>query len=397
MNAKRLLLAVTVLFFCLSGLAQAANSLTVLGRSPFHKPPLASVEDLKAMLQTKNDEIRAGFALAGYPELYDGFAAQVAASAVESRQYTKGSTFQWMFYKYQGKGKVKILKDITWDGKEPFTGYQLTVLHNGREYTFVTPLACGNISLMKVTDVPVITRTPNREPACSATITPARAYCGETITIDASHSADTDGSVVGMRVSVLDAKGTVISEQKEQSLVQQMEMPCGSNTVKVTVIDNQGAEASSPGCEIATVGTSRNRFVADVGYYKQFDPGDYLFVRGGIEHRFSEQFSVLGMFGISPYLKGQDGDSAMLLDILANYDWNPVFASFGIGGWLSAGDSDLDSEDSGLDLIADVGTRVYGEPEAFNASLFVEARAAVDELDDIIKYGRFGIGIRCRF
>jgi hypothetical protein len=48
-------------------------------------------------------------------------------------------------------------------------------------------------------------------------------------------------------------------------------------------------------------------------------------------------------------------------------------------------------------MIAGFGAMVYGEPEQFNASLFVEARSAFDEFDELGRYGRFGLGVRFRF
>ena len=68
-----------------------------------------------------------------------------------------------------------------------------------------------------------------------------------------------------------------------------------------------------------------------------------------------------------------------------------------MGGWLTSGDDDLETENSQLDIIAAFGARVYGEPDEFNASLFVEARSGVDEMSDFGDYGRLGFGVRFRF
>ena len=79
-----------------------------------------------------------------------------------------------------------------------------------------------------------------------------------------------------------------------------------------------------------------------------------------------------------------------------DYAWSDS-SNFGVGGWITDGDDDLPTENSQLDLIAAIGARVYGEPEDFNASVFFEVRSAVDELDGLYDYGRFGLGVRFRF
>ena len=149
------------------------------------------------------------------------------------------------------------------------------------------------------------------------------------------------------------------------------------------------------------------RFVADLGYFKQTDPADYIFGRFGAEwspfapgSQF-ENISFLGMIGVAPQVKGDDGDDALLLDVFANYNWKAGdvngWFGLGLGGWMTSGDVEDDSGDSDLDLIANAGARVYGDPKAFNVSLFLEVRSAVDEFDGLAEYGRFGGGIRCKF
>ncbi|MCI5159936.1 MAG: hypothetical protein D3906_16215 [Candidatus Electrothrix sp. AUS1_2] len=76
--------------------------------------------------------------------------------------------------------------------------------------------------------------------------------------------------------------------------------------------------------------------------------------------------------------------------------WNPVFLGFGLGGWMSDGDDDIDSEDSDVDIIAQVGAQIFNYQE-FNTSLFFEARSGIDEMDNMSRYGRFGLGLRFRF
>ena len=140
-------------------------------------------------------------------------------------------------------------------------------------------------------------------------------------------------------------------------------------------------------------------FLFDVGYLHQLDPANYIFVRGGIEYEFTENFSLIGLIGGAIKFSGEDGESALLVDVLANYNcpYSGGFIGVGLGGWITSGDSNLSQEDSDLDVIVNLGVRIFGEPEDFNTSLFFEARSAVDEMDEFAKFGRFGLGLRFRF
>lgn len=146
---------------------------------------------------------------------------------------------------------------------------------------------------------------------------------------------------------------------------------------------------------------SKLRFIGDLGYYKQTDPADYAFGRVGVEYPLTERFSVLGMVGVAGQVKGDDGDDALMLDVIAQCNWKAGdvngFAGLGLGGWITSGDVDDDSGDTDIDIIANVGARVYGDPKAFNASVFLEMRSAVDEFDGLAEYGRFGAGVRFQF
>jgi len=142
---------------------------------------------------------------------------------------------------------------------------------------------------------------------------------------------------------------------------------------------------------------SKVGLVVDVGYYHQIDPGHYLFGRIGLDYKITEEFSVLGLVGAAPHIDGLDGKSAFIADLLGEYSFSRYFIDLGIGAWLTDGDDDIEAENSQIDLIASFGARIYGEPDAFNTSLFLEVRSAPDELSDLFEYGRFGVGVRFRF
>ncbi len=320
---------VTILLLLSVCVAQAANILPVLGRNPFYKPSLTSVDDLKVMIRDRHGEVMEGLKIAGQPELVESFVEQFPRARIKTVEYEKGQTFQWMFYKRKGQGAVRVMKDVTWAGEKSFAGYEFFIDRDGHRYTFVVPLICGNLSLKAIAAVPAMQEA---------------------------------------------APAPVV---KEATPVQ--ETPDRETAPVVT-------EAAGP-----------FRFVADAGYLHQFDPANYAFVRFGFEYECSEQLSFLAMMGGAPRVHGADGRSAALFDFLAQYSWSRVFAGVGLGAWITSGDDDLDTEDTDIDIIANIGTRIYGEPDGFNTSLFLEARSGIDELGDFSKYGRVGVGLRFRF
>lgn len=405
---RRILSALTVVIvFCTLSTAYGATTLMQIGRSPFYQPPLTTSDSLIAMVQEQESSIKVGFEKAGRPELFVPFMTQIATTQIETVDFKKGDKFEWMLFKKKGTNIVRVAKDVTWGNEKTFRGFKFTIDHDGMRNTFVVPLGCGNIALMDASPIPAppppppvaVAPPPNKPPKCGMTVTPERAYCGEKIVVDASNSVDPDGKISTMAIAVKDANGNVVSEKVVEGggLVSEVAMPCGQSSIQVTVTDDDGASSSPNQCSSTVVGMSKIRFLADLGYYNMPDPGNFLFGRVGMEYKFNEQFGVLGMIGAAPHIDGIDGESAFLIDVIGEYTVGRFFIDLGLGGWISDGDEDLDTEDSQLDVIAGVGARVFGEPDSFNTSLFIEVRAAVDEFDDFVDYGRFGFGVRFRF
>lgn len=409
---SKILSVVTGTFLLISvGMAGASTTLMQIGRSPFYQPPLTTSGTLVSMVHEQQADVKRGFEKAGRPDLFEPFVTQIGSAEIDLMEFQKGSHFEWMFFKKKGKGTVRVAKDVTWGNEQPFSGFKLAIDSEGKRYTFAVPLGCGNIALMGVAPIPVAPTVPvviapdpvivpaNLDPQCGMTVSSVRAFCGDIITVDASSSSDSDGEITKMTIAFVDDQGQVVSEKivDGNNLIADVEMVCGTNTLTVNLVDNDGAEATSSECSVEVTGQSRARLLADVGYYRQFDPAHYMFGRVGLEYKFTEQFGLLAMVGGAGKLEGLDGASAFMADVLAEYSFSRYFVDFGVGAWITDGDDDLDAENSQLDLIAAVGARVFGEPEEFNGSLFLEVRSGVDELGDLIDYGRFGVGMRFRF
>lgn len=386
-----------------AGAAYSASTLMQIGRSPFHRPPLASTADLQEMLQSQAADVKRGFEKAGRPELYQPFMEQVGSVDIQLVDFPKGTYFEWMFFKRKGSGAVRVARDLTWGNEIPFPAYTAGIVVGDKKYNFAVPLGCGNVALLGSEDiVPEVIEEEvvvvNQPPVCSATVSPRATYWGEPVVVDASASSDPDGRVVGMELVAMDADGNPISKEVvRDSLIGSIALPQGATSIRASVIDDAGEMATSPSCVAAVAGMKRMNMVADVGAYHMIDPGTWVFGRVGLEYHFDEDWSVLGMVGFAPHVGGSDGDSAALVDVLGEYKINRFFVNLGLGGWISSGDNDLDAEDSGLDLIAGCGVRLFGEDDGFNTSLFTELRSSVDELGQIIDYGRFGAGLRFRF
>ena len=130
--------------------------------------------------------------------------------------------------------------------------------------------------------------------------------------------------------------------------------------------------------------------VVDTGFSYQFDPASYLFARIGYEFPLFDKLSLLAFVGGSFRVHGKDGGSAFIADAILDYHWwNRLSFGLGAGFWSGNGGQ--------MDLIANLGFLLFGDPNSFNGTLFLEGRSAVDELGSLHDQGRFGLGMRFRF
>ncbi len=324
---------ITIAFLLSVCTAHTVYAITALGNNPFHKPPLTSVSELKNMVVDKQEDIKAGLVKAGHGDLFEPLITQMPDAEVATVEYQKGQSLHWMFYKRNGKGAVRVDKGVTWESDTPFTGYEFFIDHAGQRYTFAVPLVCGNLALLNIGAVP-------------APVAPAPVPVPPPVT--------------------------------------KQEFTAGS-------------PGSGAGPQAAPAETTRLPIILDVGYLHQFDPAHHFILRVGTEYKFNDTFGLVGLVGVAPLFRGAESAHALSADILANFTWSRVFMGVGLGAWLTDGDNDIDHEDSDLDLIFTVGTRISGDDSACNTSLYFEVRSGVDELDEFGTYGRIGGGVRFVF
>lgn len=151
---KKLIVAVGLcLLLAYTSTGFAAASLTRLGLHPFSQE-ITTEGDLRTMVKSNNAELQTGFAKAGYPDLFPAFMAQFPKANVDYIQVTPGERLDWMLFKKNGSGPVKVLNDVTWSGNAPFDAHRFFIDKNGQRYEFVVPAVCGNLSLRNVGLVP---------------------------------------------------------------------------------------------------------------------------------------------------------------------------------------------------------------------------------------------------
>jgi len=174
---KRVILCVLALCF-IFGITSvyAAQKLKRLGRNPFYKSDqTVAAEEVSAIIFEYAKDVKTGFIKAGAIALYSPFMEQLKPGALKEVSVQPGETLMWMIYK---KGKhIKVVTDIEWDGKKPFSAYRYVVQHNDNAYEFIIPKICINVSLKSITVVPkpvapVVAVVPPPEPTPAPTPAP---------------------------------------------------------------------------------------------------------------------------------------------------------------------------------------------------------------------------------
>jgi hypothetical protein len=227
----------------------AETEVEQLGANPLYGPELKSNDDFRDMVKETFADLKQGFEIAGATDLFDEFVKQAGQADIREIDVNPGKKLQWMIFK---RGDVvEVIRDVVWIGKEPFAAFLLHVDKAGVRYPFVISAKTGNVSLLPPRPVALQEVAPNDLPFCAVAISPILLSTGEDITVDASQSADPDGTVMSMLVQVEDANNTLLSKNviDEPPFVTRLIMrQSGEYLIRVSVTDDQGKESYSPGC-----------------------------------------------------------------------------------------------------------------------------------------------------
>ena len=432
-----------------AGAVQAASVLRTVGRHPV-SAPLATVEDLRAMMRSMGNDIQDGMSRAGNAGLFPLVQAHIANNSgqIAIVDYLPGQQIDWMLFRQNGRGRVKVARDVTWGGSAPLSVFEFAVDKDGRRYTFAVPLQCGNLALkesgpapvqviqqqapviqykevvrqvpvpgptvyipkevIKYVDRPVVREVVRQVPVPGPTV-----YVDRPVVKEVVRQVSVPGPTVYVPKEVIKYVDKPVEVVKYvdkpvvKEVVRQVSVPGPARTVYVDrpvvkeVVKEVRGKAEC--CE------SPFHFIADLGWLhqKEEDHVNYGLGRLGVEYAASPQFSFLALAGGAAKAGGDSGADAFVLDFLVQYNffqctsngatWSPFFAGLGIGAWMTNGEDEMPSEDSGADVIAELGLRLFGNPASTSAAIFVEGRAATDELDELEEYGRIGGGLRFRF
>jgi hypothetical protein len=440
MNKKMLVsAAVLVALTAPVGMGHAAAILRTVGQHPV-SAPLPTIDALKSMMQTMGGDIQAGMAAAGHAELFplvQAHIAQYPQSQIAIVDYLPGQRIDWMLFRHNGRGRVKVARDVTWGGNAPLQVFEFAVDKNGQRYTFAVPLQCGNLALKDYGPAPAPMQIVQQQAPLVKEVIREVPVPGPTVYVDRPVVQQVQVPVPGPTVYVpkevikyvdrpvvqqMPGQTVYVPKEVVKEVVREVAVPGPTQTVYVDKVKEVVREVSVPGptrtvyvekpvvkevqagakcCE------SPFHFIADAGYLRQPEEADYGIGRLGVEYVLNPEFSFLALAGGAAKAGGDAGADAFVLDFLVQYNlfqcstqggtWSPLFVGLGIGAWMTNGEDTIPSEDSQADFIAELGLRLFGNPLTTSAALFMEGRVATDEWDDMDEYGRIGGGLRFRF
>ena len=112
-----------------------------------HQPK--DLEELKDLFDRFEDDLRVVLEKGGWGGNADDFfqtlrSAEEGDGTVTRRQIQPGESLQWMAYRK--KGEPAVIRNPRWSAKKPFDAWQIKVVSEGVEYTFVVPLSCMNLA-----------------------------------------------------------------------------------------------------------------------------------------------------------------------------------------------------------------------------------------------------------
>jgi hypothetical protein len=375
------------LIFCFLLTIPAAEKVTRLGQHPFYKSRNIQPADLKIIAVDKAGDVKMGFEEAGNGELVFAFLEQIQKADIQMTELNPGDTLTWMFFK-EGR-KVKVKKDVVYDGKKPVSAFTFVIFREGKTYEFLVPKICGNISLKNTREIPA--------PVCSLSVTPGEVEVGKPVKIDMCASQNTLKSIV----EVKDAAGTVVKtiELTAENCSTEIILDNVGEYSVVAVGEGQYAMKSTNLCEVAlkvteivpivpvTAVTSATR--SGMGKYGTQKPLSFL-IEGGpgllkgtytgmVWARAGLQYNlvldtldfILSVGGGIP-VSGAPWKSFLMGNALLNLHAGPAYLAGGLG--FSTKEQEL--RKGGIDLVGEIGINLF-KVDTSIGSIFGELRAPV--------------------
>jgi len=165
------------------------------------KGQVPTAEVMKMLFEKYSSDIKTGFDIAGYPELYEPFMSQLKDAECVDTTLPIGDKMIWMMFR--SRDQVKVVQDIEWAGKEPLPVFKFDVKKDWKIYQFVIPKPCGNIALYKIEEA-------IRPAICSLVVVPERANINDPVTVDMSGTQNARS----MKVDVFDSAGNKIASKE---------------------------------------------------------------------------------------------------------------------------------------------------------------------------------------
>jgi hypothetical protein len=230
------------ILFSLSAFAET-KKLEEIGRYTLVriKGEVPTAEVMKTLIDKYAGDIKYGFDLAGYGDLFLPFLDQIKQSAFEEKEIAIGEKFMWMLFR--SRGKVKVVSDLEWAGKMPLPVFSFTVVKDYKHYEFIMPKPCGNIALVKVQEI-----IPDA--ICDIKVEPEKANINDPISVDMSGSQ----YAKSMEVEVYNAEGKKITTKEltpESPKWQTKFDKPGEYVFKAKAFNPEGKASTNP-CEAKT-------------------------------------------------------------------------------------------------------------------------------------------------
>ncbi len=205
MNTKKIVVVLLALGLVLTTVQAyaAPTKLKTMGRYTFArvKGNIPTPEVMKMLADRYAADIKVGFEMAGYGDLYLPFLDELRKGEYTESTLAVGDSVMWMLFR--SHGKVKVTKEVIWAGKAPLEVFAIDVTKDYKIYHFVMPKPCGNIALKGISDAAAPLAV------CNLVVSPEKANVNDPITIDMSGTTNAKS----MSVEILNAKGERVALQ----------------------------------------------------------------------------------------------------------------------------------------------------------------------------------------